>query len=254
MSAVIDIIGLVGANGAAGVRATGDPWSLVMDLVAWRKVGGAMQRDRLIVCEEVTHELLTARRAAIGPYQIVRFNARFEPSENPDWLRATVTEFLGVADDSDLATEAIRLQQPVLHTDPRFGVLRFSRELNWYEGRAAWMNTPVKLYLEAANEAALADVCPHAYRLWDEQIQWDSQIRPKIIAEFLDLKNETWRDEDEPALSADEFIGRLSIDSIMVHLDGSFIIYYNDDDMFSGHSIEVLGSFDEGITAASLAG
>lgn len=49
-------------------------------------------------------------------------------------------------------------------------------------------------------------------------------------------------------------LGAEAADHVDLHRGGRFTAYYNDDDMFWGHSVEVSGSLKKGITYANLAG
>jgi hypothetical protein len=58
-------------------------------------------------------------------------------------------------------------------------------------------------------------------------------------SQLLELKNETWLKEDEVELSINEFISRMSIESISFDEEGEISIWYTDGDLFWGHSILV---------------
>ena len=49
-------------------------------------------------------------------------------------------------------------------------------------------------------------------------------------------------------------VTRILLTEVSVSPGGRFTAYYNDDDMFWGHSVEVSGSLKKGITYANLAG
>ena len=56
---------------------------------------------------------------------------------------------------------------------------------------------------------------------------------------LLELKNETWRDEDEPPLDAAAFVGRLTLEGVNAFSNGTFEVYFDDGDLFWGHSVRV---------------
>ena len=74
------------------------------------------------------------------------------------------------------------------------------------------------------------------------------------MTEFLGLKNDAWLDEDETKFSKEEFKERLTLNSITVQADGQFEFWYDDGDLFLGHSIRVNGSLSEGPMHAGLEG
>ena len=54
--------------------------------------------------------------------------------------------------------------------------------------------------------------------------------------------------------SEEEFAQRILLTEVSVSPGGRFTAYYNDDDMFWVHAVEVSGSLKKGITYANLAG
>jgi hypothetical protein len=61
---------------------------------------------------------------------------------------------------------------------------------------------------------------------------------------MLDLKNGTWLRDGETPLSADEFMGRLTLQSIGIEADGSSQFFYEDGGLFWGHDVIVKGDVE----------
>ncbi len=90
--------------------------------------------------------------------------------------------------------------------------------------------------------------------LWANQAEWNREVTDFPVKELLELKNDTWRQDDETPLTKEDFIERMVLESITLNPHGSFDFWYSDGDMFWGHSIEVAGNFREGIKYANIAG
>lgn len=94
--------------------------------------------------------------------------------------------------------------------------------------------------------------------LADQICSWlesnESVARDFCAAKLLDLKNETWLEEGEEPLSQDKFRNTIALCSIIAFGDGSFTLYFDDNDIFWGHSIAV--EIDENLVLqdAELAG
>jgi hypothetical protein len=83
----------------------------------------------------------------------------------------------------------------------------------------------------------------------------DAKARDAVVAKLLSTYNENWRNSEEvddddnlvsvedPVLSGEEFLTRISLYAINVTGSNTCDLFYNDGDMFGGHSI-VVGSFD----------
>ena len=66
------------------------------------------------------------------------------------------------------------------------------------------------------------------------------EMRSFAAQQFLKTYNDTWREEDEPIIDEREFCSRLVNPSIVLYDElGAAIIYFDDSDMFAGHSIGV---------------
>jgi hypothetical protein len=95
---------------------------------------------------------------------------------------------------------------------------------------------------------------PKAHEFARQLLGMLDQMRAFAAKEHLATYNEAWREDDQPALTADDFASRLTDPSIVLYDEiGAASIYFQDSEMFLGHSIEV--SLNDGnITHASIVG
>ncbi len=84
--------------------------------------------------------------------------------------------------------------------------------------------------------------------------RWDHDIRNYVVKELLDLKNSTWLEEDEAELDGDDFLKQISLETVSVDTEGFFEFWYDDGDLFGGHSIMVSGSIKGGLNDAGIHG
>lgn len=68
------------------------------------------------------------------------------------------------------------------------------------------------------------------------------RIELEIIEEYLPIKNESWLEEGEHPINADEFRSKLSIESIRLFDDASYELYFEDGDLFWGHILIYSGN------------
>jgi hypothetical protein len=252
-SPIVDVLGIVDASGVSGGRLTDDPlWSLSLRLSPWRISGGLIQFDELAVTRNVSDEELRRWQEIFSPYSVVRIKARV--GESAFGPQAILEDYGGkVSFDEELNHHAAELQKPVTFKDAQFGTFLLDRRVDWFEAEGVqWNGTAVRLNLSDADEAL--DAIETARALWKDEAAWDRRIRDRIVEELHSLKNDTWLGEDEAELSRDEFLGRIVLDAITVHEDGSFTFWYDDGDLFWGHAIEVYGNLTDGPKSANLAG
>lgn len=246
------ITGVVDATGAAGVQhGPNAPWVLKFTLDGWRGADGIIHPARLRLHRTVAEGEVRAMRLRIHPYRLIRAWVRFAAPDSAELLELVDAP---VPDDDPLWERARELAAPVTHEDPRFGTLTLDRSVGWYQGTAAWAGAAVRLNLAAANDAELADALQAAGRLWDDQEGWNERIQAYAVQELLEVKNESWLDEDKAELTPAEFRARMRLESITVWSDGGFDFWHDDGDLFWGHSIQVSGDLHEGPTSADIPG
>jgi hypothetical protein len=80
------------------------------------------------------------------------------------------------------------------------------------------------------------------------------ELRKYAASTLLALHNDTWRDEaeDGPPIDADEFAARMTPDALIVEEDDGVTVWFDDGDLFWGHTISVslhsdLTPYDAGI-------
>jgi hypothetical protein len=246
-----EILGVVHPSGAGGAQSPpGEEWTLRFALKPWRYGGGGVDERELSISKRVSHERLREYMRLIQPYDVVRAQVRFS-----DELTATLLEVLGVdASDEELAQRATDLQRPVTVEVDFFGTLTLDPRLTWWETEQIWVGTPVRLSLSPDEDGNIETVAKRAEALWRSQPQWDQRIRSRAMNELLALKNENWRDEQEPEVTPAEFDERMKPESVTVYSDGGFEFWFEDGDLFFNHSILVSGNLTEGPTDADIAG
>ncbi len=256
----VEITGIVYPPGPGGGRAGGEEeWTLHFSLQPWRRPDGGVDERSLFVSQpRLSQARLDELMDSIEPYDILRLRVELtdDPSD-PTTLNAHLLEVLGKEPaDAELNQRAADLQKAVTVEDPFFGTLELDRSLNWYEKTFEWNSRPVQLCLSRDDSPDEGMLFRHARSLWDQQEQWEQRVRDYAVEELLDLKNDTWLDEDEgeEELTPEQFVERMSLESIVVYPDGAFEFTYDDGGLFWGHVIQVSGTLSEGPTNAGIAG
>lgn len=150
--------------------------------------------------------------------------------------------------------------KPVVIEDKVLGPLTLNRELDMFEATFLWNGNEVPFMLEVNSESksSWSRARTAAKKLVAEQETWDETMR-KFAAKKLTALANDWLTEDEESKDAkpiteDEFAKRITLSEISITPSGSFTAYYDDDDMFWGHAVEINGSLKKGIANANIAG
>ncbi len=150
--------------------------------------------------------------------------------------------------------------KPVVIEDKGLGTLILNREFDMFETTFLWNGNEVSFMLEVNPESksSWSRARTAAKKLVAEQETWDETMR-KFAAKKLTALANDWLAEDVESKGAgpiteETFAKRIALSEISITSGGSFTAYYNDDDMFWGHAIEVHGSLKKGILDANIAG
>ena len=152
-------------------------------------------------------------------------------------------------------------RKKVTIADDDLGEFTLEKDLEMFEGSIERDGKRIILYLEVDKDDPETWKTAHENmkRFISELDKRDKDIREFSAEALTDLAND-WledsleEDEEMQEITEEDFAERIELSEISVDAEGSYIVYYTDDDMFWGHSIEVHGTFDEGIQSADMVG
>src|SRR5699024_8639011 len=92
------------------------------------------------------------------------------------------------------------------------------------------------------------------------QKDWDQRERAFAADQLLEQAND-WEqdsagneDREPEEITREQFMERMELDAIQISADGRFEFWFNDGEMFWGHSIHVTGSLETGPERAQMEG
>jgi hypothetical protein len=251
-----DVIGIVDASGAGGSNSKGQTfWTLKFDFKKWRFSGGEVQEKSLALSKEVTKDELGVFRSQVKPYDILRVRAHVSEKSSGDSIDALLIELAG-KDHSDLELRQLaqQLQNPVTFQDSQFGIFQLDRRVNWYEADVSWNSKPARLTLRVDKDLDPEPALKTARLLWNSQSDWDRKIYDCAIQKLLKIKNDSWLQSGDEKVTSQNFKDKMALEAVIVAADGEFEFWFEDGDLFWGHSIRVDGSISEGPTNAGIEG
>jgi hypothetical protein len=252
-SPIIDILGIIGPTGSAGVRLPEKDWTLTFKLSAWKKIDGEITTQELTIRKPVSHDELKSLMKELRPYEIVHLQARVPMENGFGTLQGVLVQIVRKNfADVDLDRCRVEIQKPVVYRDERLGEFILDRRIGWFEGAINWGPDQIKLHLKPVQQN-LERCLKTAYALYDSQNTWTQRAAEIAVTKLLPIKNESWLQDDEESLSAEQFLSRMQLESITVGPE-NIELWYNDGDLFWGHSIRVSGSLSEGPTFAGIEG
>ncbi|MDE6501413.1 MAG: DUF2262 domain-containing protein [Ruminococcus sp.] len=151
------------------------------------------------------------------------------------------------------------------------GKLILDKSLNQYETESEieWCGETVKISISVdEDEDNVNEILPVAEEFYNNRNEWNTKLREFSASQLTELANdwldeEYYEDDDEESdeetkpvheITEKEFAERITICDISFDSDGDFTVYYDDDDMFWGHSVVVYGNIKTGFEEAQLMG
>ncbi|WP_051506897.1 DUF2262 domain-containing protein [Saccharibacillus sacchari] len=134
------------------------------------------------------------------------------------------------------------------------GTLVFESEYQWFGGETHLEDRAVTLNLESAERERALELVPALQKLTEELASLDLAARRYAAEQLLEVKNDSWLDENEEELTEDDFAGRMTLESLTLDEDEEMTLWYEDGDLFWGHSICVRRSADGEWMSAEMMG
>ena len=146
-------------------------------------------------------------------------------------------------------------------TDEILGEMTFDESLGSFEGEVeiSGQNIYFGISVDNINDKETVDRLISEFKKFISEFdKWDKRIREFSAEKLTDNANDWLQDsleddEEFVEITEEKFAERMVLNSIGFDENG-FEVFYDDDDMFWGHSILVYGTLENGIEEAQIAG
>ncbi len=137
---------------------------------------------------------------------------------------------------------------------PELGTLRYEEEYDWYEGKLKFQQLDISIQLSTDEARSVASAFKRATNLAGE-LENHARLAKEFAAQsLLQIKNETWIEDDEDSLTLEQFQQRMILESISIDSDSNVSFYHNDGDLFWEHCILVTMDSENNFIIAEIAG
>lgn len=149
--------------------------------------------------------------------------------------------------------------KPVEINDELCGKFVLERQFDWFAGKIDWAGQECSIYLECDfdDDETAEKALKHFKKIYNKLDIWDKKLRKFAAAELTENANEWLEESDEedaPPITEKSFAERIHIAEFSIDEEGDFTAYYDDDDMFWGHTVEITGNVDGEIDSADICG
>lgn len=150
----------------------------------------------------------------------------------------------------------MQVQRPSITTE-KFGKLVSNARRTTYSTILPWLDTKADVWFTPKGGAIDKNQLSIAESVFDNQEQWNNLASEYATDKYLNLKNDSWREDGEPVLSKEEFKALLGPLLISFGEDRAYDFNFHfetDDRLFAGHTINISGSLENGFTTHELIG
>lgn len=127
------------------------------------------------------------------------------------------------------------MQQKI--TDDYLGILQYDRRFNSYEGTIK-DNSDNEIEFDINADDNLEELIDYTRQLFKKYLNRDDKLKSYAASQLLDLYNDVWN-ETNIEITEEEFASRMLLEGITVECDRTTTFYYQDGDLFYGHSITI---------------
>lgn len=152
-----------------------------------------------------------------------------------------------------------QISKPVVIVEEGLGEFVLDRQFSFFEGDVEWLDEVCHVFLETDEEDGdTAGKALAALKILHQDLKlWDDRFREYAADKLTSLANDWLQEEEgeEPApITKESFAGRLEISELSIAPDGDITVYYDDDDMFWGHAVEVDANINGELSDAEIVG
>ncbi|MDR1315532.1 MAG: DUF2262 domain-containing protein [Spirochaetales bacterium] len=248
---IMEIQIVTGSSAFGGAKGPGEElWEASIDITAWKLINDKnICGERYFLRTKADMEYLNELRGKILPDTICSVKVRQKENK---FLLVEITG-KGII-DNELENILKEQTKPVIYKDKTLGKFVLDKRFDEYTGKIKWNNKRIKMAITKYTGEMLDKVFIAANEFIREQEMWDRRIKEFAANKLAKLKNTSWLEEDEEEITADEFIKKIKAESINISLKNKFEVYFDDGEIFWGHSIVVSGNFEKGPLRADIAG
>lgn len=244
----LDILAVTGPVGFGGVK-RGSFWQASIGLTAWMEEDSPdIHQEEIPLFTLAYNSLLDFLRQRTPPDFIIKFQGRREKN-GKSMLLLNLPE---PGFDPDLKAILEAQKQAVTLEVDGLGLFTLNRRVRWFEVEIDWCGASVQLDFDQGEPEEMAKAQEVARTLLADAEHWDRRVREYAAGELTSLAND-WA-EGEEELTPEDFMARMELSAIQVEPDGEFEFWFEDGEMFYGHSIHVMGNLTDGPDWAQMEG
>lgn len=247
-----EMVFVVGVSGFSGGKIPKENfWTASVPVTAFKLAGSTGQ----VVCQEKRLVKKTSDDELKELQKLTISNSIIKAKVKENETRFLLVDLLAINETDEELEEVLKEQlKDIFYKDPYFGTLKLNKLVNWLEAEVIWIENKVAFSVEYETKEYIDKALRNGQLIFEDKEKWDKEAREFAAKELLELKNDFWLEDDEQELTEENFSQRITLNSFSMTDNGDFDFWFDDGDIFWGHSICVTGNLHKGFNEAQMHG
>lgn len=244
------IIGIVDSKGSSGGRTNQEElWTFRFNLACWYVDSDDIKENQLTLVKKVENDELKVLMDNVKKECTIRIT--FNGDLSTGTVELDEIESVDFVDDN-LATQLDEIRREVTYEDDELGTFILDKWVDNYCGEINWCGKKASLSLNTNDETELIEILNLYKQNIKDKENMDAKLREYASQELIELKNDYWLDDEEEEMSKETFSRLISLETLSIYPDKSYTFWFEDGDIFWGHSVVVKGDFENGFERAEM--
>lgn len=186
---------------------------------------------------------------------IVRLKVRKEKNSDGFYIRFLLEDIIDTDyKDNDLNIILEKYLEPVYYKDKELGDFELDKSINSFEKNMSWINnSDISVSFDDIDEEYNKNSIDIIKKIFADKKDIDKRVKEYAAENLLEDAN-SWNDDaDKPNIDKEEFAKLISLTSITIYED-NITFWFDDGDIFWGHSIVVESDSDFNFEDAHIEG
>lgn len=146
-------------------------------------------------------------------------------------------------------------KKPIFINDPELGEFELNKFFGYFEGDIYWDNHKISVFLnvDVDNKNSWTKSLKVLKEIYNQQKEKNLAFKKFAAVELIDMAND-WLEDETNEIQVEEIEKRIKLYELEVNQNNDFKAYFEDDNIFNGHSIIVHGNLKKGLQKVTVEG
>lgn len=241
---ILDIAFVLKKQNLSAGKSKGKYYTLLVSAIAYKNIitNEIIENENLLIVKEIedtNHYFQIFRNKTI-----VRLKVRKEKDSSGLYMRFLLEDIIDTNyKDNDLNIILEKYSKPVYYKYEELGDFELDKSINMFNKNIEWDNNNISISFENIDEEVNKKSADIIKKIFANKKDIDKKLKDNISENMLEDAN-SWNDDAEkPHINKEDFTKLIALTSITISED-IITFWFDDGDIFWGHSIVVESDYD----------